>query len=268
MSSYAKVVLVTGGSSGLGLAICSRLAAMGHTVYGTSRKPDRDPSGWRLIAMDVTNEASVRKAVDEVLAREHRIDVVVNNAGLGIQGPLEDTDATLAQGLFDTNFFGMHRVCRAVLPGMRDRKSGLIINVSSVAANFGLPYRAFYSASKAALERYSEALRMEVKAFGVNVVTVQPGGFRTNIADSRLKPETISTHYKKAYDRTMEVLSNSLSNRGRDPDDLARLVARIIAAPRPRTRYRIAHVVEKLSVLLKGVLPGHWFERMLGKHSQ
>ncbi|MEO8067294.1 MAG: SDR family oxidoreductase [Flavobacteriales bacterium] len=265
MSTYAKVVLVTGGSSGIGHAICSRLAAMGHVVYGTGRKPNEEPKGWRLIAMDITDEASVRRGVDEVLALEHHIDVVVNNAGLGIQGAAEDTDVTLAQQLFDANLFGAHRVCRAVLPGMRDRKSGLIINMSSIAANFGLPYRAFYSASKAALDRYSEALRIELKPFGVSVVVVQPGEFKTNIAGSRLRPGTISAPYQKGYARAMEVLGGSL-HYSRDPDELAQVVARIIATPRPKTVYRVAQGKQKLSVLLKKLLPGHAFERMVGKH--
>ena len=265
MSTYAKVVLVTGGSGGLGLAICSRLAAMGHVVYGTSRKPDRDPSGWRLIAMDITDEASVRKGVEEVLLREHRIDVVVNNAGLGIQGVAEDTEVALAQRLFDANLFGAHRVCRAVLPGMRDRGSGLIINISSIAANFGLPYRAFYSASKAALDRYSEALSIEVKPFGVKVVTVQPGEFKTNIAGSRLRPDTISKPYEKGYTRAMEVLGGSL-HYSRDPDELAQVVAKIIATPQPKTVYRVAQGKQKLSVLFKKLLPGNVFERLVGKH--
>lgn len=265
MSTYKKVVLVTGGSSGLGLAMCNRLAAMGHTVYGTSRTPDRDPSGWRLIAMDVTDEGSVERAVQEVLLREKRMDVVVNNAGLGIQGAAEDTDVALAQRLFDANVFGAHRVCRAVLPTMRQQHSGLIINVSSIAANFGLPYRAFYSASKAALDRYSEALRIEVKPFGVKVVVVQPGEFKTSIAGSRLKPERISEAYAKGYERAMEVLGGSM-HYSRDPDELAQVVAKIIASPRPRTVYRVAQGLQKLSVQLKKVLPGHTFERMVGKH--
>ncbi len=265
MSTYAKVVLVTGGSSGIGLAICSRLAAMGHTVYGTSRKPTLDPKGWRLIAMDVTNEGSVLAAVEEVLHREKRLDVVVNNAGVGIQGPAEDTGMELVQRLFDLNVFGAHRVCRAALPGMRQRGSGLIINMSSIAANFGLPYRAFYSASKAALDRYSEALRLEVKPFGVQVVVVQPGEFRTNIAGSRLRPETIDPAYKKGYDRAMEILGGSM-HYSRDPDELAQVVAKIIASAKPKTVYRVAHGVQKLSVLLKKLMPGHAFERMVGKH--
>ncbi len=265
MSTYAKVVLVTGGSSGIGRAICSRLAAMGHIVYGTSRKPTEDPKGWRLIALDITNEDSVRAAVEEVLHREKRLDVVVNNAGVGIQGPAEDTGVELARQLFDLNVLGAHRVCRAVLPGMRQRGSGLIINVSSIAANFGLPYRAFYSASKAALDRYSEALRLEVKPFGVKVVVIQPGEFKTNIAGSRLRPTNIDPAYQKGYTRAMEVLGGSM-HYSRDPDELAQVVAKIIAAPKPKTLYRIAQGVQKFSVLLKKLMPGHAFERMVGKH--
>lgn len=265
MSFAPKVVLVTGGSSGLGHAICQRLAALGHHVVGTGRKPEATPSGWSLIAMDVTDEASVHKAVEEVIHKYGRIDVVVNNAGLGIQGPAEDIEVALAQKLFDANVFGVHRVCRAVLPHMRALKSGLIINISSIAANFGLPYRAFYSASKAAVDRYGEALSIELRPFNVQVVTVQPGEFKTNIAASRARPEKISAPYEKSYAKAMEILSGSL-HYSRDPDELARVVAQIIASPRPKSVYRVAQGVQKLSVLLKKLLPGRRFERMVGKH--
>ncbi|HRH38700.1 MAG TPA: SDR family NAD(P)-dependent oxidoreductase, partial [Flavobacteriales bacterium] len=159
MSGSKKVVLVTGGSKGLGHAICKRLVAEGHTVFGTGRKVEHGASvdGFTVLTMDITDEASVQRAIDDVMQRAGRIDVVVNNAGLGIQGPAEDITPELATRLMDTNVIGAHRVCRAVLPIMRQQRSGLIINITSVAGNFGLPYRAFYSASKAALERYSEA---------------------------------------------------------------------------------------------------------------
>lgn len=265
MISSPKVVLVTGGSSGLGKAICQRLAATGHTVTGTGRAPNEAPNGWVLIAMDVTDDASVQKAVDTVIARHSRIDVLVNNAGTGIQGAVEDIGDALAKRLFEANVFGLHRVCRAVLPHMRAQKSGLIINISSIAANFGLPYRAFYSASKAAVDRYGEALSIEVKPFGIQVVTVQPGEFNTNIPNARLRPDSISEPYRKGYERAMAILGGSL-HYSRDPDELAVVVARIIASPRPRSVYRVAQGVQKLSVLLKKVLPGRAFERMVGKH--
>lgn len=267
MSNYTKVVLVTGGSSGLGKAICSRLAAMGHTVYGTSRKAaaGEQPNGYRLVAMDVTNEASVNTAVADVVQREGRIDVLINNAGLGIQGPAEDIPVEDAQRLFDTNVFGPHRLCRAVLPHMRGQKSGLIINISSVAANFGLPYRSFYSASKAALDRYAEALSTEVERFGITVVTVQPGEFNTNIKNSRITPAHISEAYRPGYERAMEILGGSM-HYSRDPDELARVIARIMASPRPKVTYIVAQGMQKLSVQLRKVLPGRMFMGMVRKH--
>lgn len=260
-----KVILVTGGSSGLGWAMCERLSAIGHQVVGTGRRPEKDPNGWKLIAMDVTDEASVKSAVETVIGLYGRIDVLVNNAGTGIQGAVEDIDVDLAKKLFDANVFGVHRVCRAVLPHMRARKSGLVINISSIAANFGLPYRAFYSASKAAVDRYSEALSIELKPFGVHVVVVQPGEFNTNIPNARLRPAQVSEPYRKGYERAMELLNGSL-HYSRDPDELAQVVARIIATPAPKSVYRVAQGVQKLSVLLKKLLPGRRFEKLVGKH--
>ena len=265
MITSPKVILITGGSSGLGWAMCQRLAALGHVVVGTGRKPEKSPTGWTLIAMDVTDETSVKRAVEEIIAKHHRIDVLVNNAGTGIQGAVEDIEVDLAKQLFEANVFGLHRVCRAILPHMRAHKSGLIINISSIAANFGLPYRAFYSASKAAVDRYGEALSIEVKSFGINVVTVQPGEFNTNIPTARLRPAQVSEPYKKGYDRAMEILGSSM-HYSRDPDELAVVVAKIIASPKPASVYRVAQGVQKLSVLLKKLLPGRRFEKMVGKH--
>ena len=262
-----KVILVTGGSSGLGYAMCQRLAATGHRVVGTGRKPGEQPNGWQLLAMDVTDDASVQRAVAEVVRLHGRIDVLVNNAGTGIQGAVEDIPVDLARNLFEANVFGVHRVCLAVLPHMRAQKQGLVINISSIAANFGLPYRAFYSASKAAVDRYGEALSIEVRPFGIQVVTVQPGEFNTNIPNARLRPPVVSEPYRKGYDRAMEVLGGSM-HYSRDPDELALVVAKIIASPRPRSVYRVAQGVQKMSVSLKKLLPGRMVERMVGKHYQ
>lgn len=265
MSFQPKVVLVTGGSSGLGWAMCQRLAAMGHRVVGTGRKPGEQPNGWQLLAMDVTDDASVAAAVAQVIGTHGRIDVLVNNAGTGIQGAVEDIDVELAKRLFDANVFGMHRVCRAVLPHMRSQRSGLVINISSIAANFGLPYRSFYSASKAAVDRYGEALGIELKPFGIQVVTVQPGEFNTNIPQARLRPAVVSEAYRPGYERAMAVLGGSM-HYSRDPDELAVVVARIIGDPRPASVYRVAQGVQRFSVLLKKLLPGRMFERMVGRH--
>ncbi|MFN6116374.1 MAG: SDR family oxidoreductase [Flavobacteriales bacterium] len=267
MAEYVRVVLVTGGSSGLGKSICERLSAMGHKVYGTSRRTQgvEVHGAHHLVTMDVTDDASVAAAVAEVIGREGRIDVVVNNAGLGIQGAAADITPALAQQLNDTTVLGPPRVCRAVIPHMRAQRKGLIINISSIAANFGLPYRSFYSASKAALDRYSEALSTEVDRFGITVVSVQPGEFNTNIAGSRLRPEVINEANRPGYEKAMEVLGGSM-HYSRDPDELARVIAKIITEQRPATVYRVAQGIQKLSVLLKKLLPGRMFERMVRMH--
>jgi len=267
MSEYARTVLVTGASSGLGKAIAERLVAQGHQVIGTGRRvADGEVlNGVTMLRMDITDEASVKQGVEEALRRMGRIDALINNAGLGIQGPAQDIEPAMAMRLLDTNVLGAHRLCRAVLPGMRARKSGLVINITSVAGNFGLPYRAFYSASKAALERYGEALAIEEQRFGITVVNVQPGEFKTPIAEGRLRPERISPEHEAGYARAMEVLGGSM-HYSRDPDELARAVARIIASPRPKTTYIVAQGVQRFSILAKKLLPGRMFQRMVGKH--
>lgn len=267
MPTFSKVVVVTGGSSGLGRAMCSRLTATGHTVYGTSRKVNgvEKADGITLIGMDLADEAGIIKAIEEVIRREGRIDVLINNAGIGIQGPIEDISAEMALQLFDTNVIGTHRVCRAVLPHMRSAKGGLIINISSIAANFGLPYRGFYSASKAAIDRYGEALAIELAPFNISVVTVQPGEFKTPIGDKRLRPATIGEAYRSGYDRAMRILEGSLGS-SRDPDELAREIAKIISNPTPKAVYHVAEGKQKLSILIKKLLPGRMFQRLVGKH--
>lgn len=258
------VILVTGGSSGLGAAMCGRLAQAGHVVIGTSRKPPA-AKDLELIGMDIRDDASVMRAVDEVISKHGRIDVVVNNAGVGVQGAVEDIDPGLALQAFDTNVVGALRVCRAVLPHMRVRKKGLIIQVSSIAAEFGLPYRGFYSASKAALDRMTESLRIEVMPFGIKVVTVRPGEFKTPIAAGRLRPAAVGQAYRARYERAMHVLDGGLGY-SRDPGELAHVVERIINDPSPCNTYRVARGKQLFSVLLKKVLPGRVFERMVRRH--
>lgn len=262
MPQSPKVILVTGGSSGIGRAICKHLAVQGYTVFGTSRHPKEQPEGYRMVTMDLGDDVLVQRAVDDVLASAGRIDVVVNNAGQGIQGATEDLRPDQAAALFDTNVLGAHRVCRAVLPPMRAQGAGLIINITSLAANFGLPYRGFYSASKAALERYTETLSMEVRAFGIHAVTLQPGEYNTNIGAGRIRPDVIGEPYGKGYERAMELLGGSL-HYSRDPGEVGRLVSRIIAARRPVGVYYAAHGKQRLAVLLKKVLPAGLFQRLM-----
>ena len=182
----SKVVLITGGSSGIGKSIGEFLHTKGFVVYGTSRNPEKiQNSVFPLIALDVRDTQSIYRAVGEILAKSGRIDVVINNAGVGITGPIEEIPTEEIKNNFETNLFGPIEVMKAVLPQMRTQKSGLIINITSIAGYMGLPYRGIYSASKGALELITEALRMETKQFGIYITNIAPGDFATNIASGR-----------------------------------------------------------------------------------
>ncbi|MGD1994460.1 MAG: SDR family oxidoreductase, partial [Anaerolineae bacterium] len=179
-----EVVLITGASSGIGKACADHLVQQGYRVFGTSRRAPFPPQPAKpgepvMIRLDVDDEASVGQVVGHLHQSVGHIDVVVNNAGFGVAGAVEDTTLAEARAQMETNFFGVVRVCRAVLPRMRERGAGLIVNVSSLGGVIALPFQAFYSASKFAVEGFTEALRMEVKPFGVQVVLIQPGDLST-----------------------------------------------------------------------------------------
>jgi len=262
MTNGPKVILVTGACTGLGRAFCERLHHEGHVVTGTCRDPWSQPEGWHLIRLDVTDDASVQAVVDDVIKRHGRIDVLVNNAGVGIEGALEDTGPDIAQKALDTNLIGLHRMCRAVLPHMRAQGSGLIINISSMLAGFGMPYRAFYSATKAAVDRYSEGLRGEVRPLGIRVVVVEPGGYRTNIHHARLRPKRASKVYRSRYHKAMAVLEKD-EEQALHPDGCAQVLARIVTMEDPADLYRPGQFGARLGILLHALLPRRLFERLL-----
>jgi NAD(P)-dependent dehydrogenase (short-subunit alcohol dehydrogenase family) len=193
----AKVVLITGASSGIGAACAQLLAQRGFNVYGSSRDPDFRPANFRPLQMDVCDDQSVERAVARVIAEAGSIDAVVNNAGCGLAGAVEDTTTPEAMHQMDVNFMGAFRVTRAVLPGMRQRRSGVIVNVSSLGGLFGLPFQSFYSASKFALEGFTESLRHEVGGYGIRVVLVEPGDVKTGFTASRVL--TAATNSASAY---------------------------------------------------------------------
>ena len=181
-----KVILVTGASSGLGLATANALAAQGHSVYGAARSIDKvKNASFHTLTLDVTDDDSVKAAVDKIITAEGRIDVLINNAGNGITGPLYAMPVDLAKKQFEVNFFGVVRVTSAVLPSMIASKQGLVINISSLAGLFGLPYQGLYSASKFAIQGYSESLRMELQNTGVRVTVLNPGDFKTDFTGNR-----------------------------------------------------------------------------------
>lgn len=263
----SKVVLITGGSSGIGKSVGEFLTQKGFVVYGTSRNPERYPSSqFNLVKLDVADTESIEKAIEKVISESGRLDVLINNAGAGITGPIEEIPDAEIQRNFETNFFGPIRVIKAVLPQMRTQNSGLIINVTSIAGYMGLPYRGIYSASKGALELLTEAFRMEIKDFNIHMTNVAPGDFATNIAAGRYHaPILENSPYKKPYGDTLSLMDTHVSS-GKDPQLMAAAIYKIINTPNPKIHYKVGEFMQKFSIVLKRILPDKVYENMLRKH--
>ncbi len=264
----SKVVLITGGSSGLGKATGVYLKQRGYTVYGTSRNPSRlgNDFPFELLAMDVTDSESISTAVQQVLAKEGKLDVLVNNAGIGITGPIEETPDMEIRKAFETNFHGPVNVIKSVLPAMRSQGSGHIINITSIAGYMGLPYRGIYSATKSALEITTEALRMETRQFGVRITNLAPGDFATNIAAGRYHaPVLDGSPYNGSYQKTLDLMNEHV-DKGEDPMKVARVIHNIINTSNPKVHYRVGAFLQKFSIVLKRILPDKVYERMLMNH--
>jgi NAD(P)-dependent dehydrogenase (short-subunit alcohol dehydrogenase family) len=265
-----RVILITGASSGFGYACALHLIQRGYRVYGTSRgakyeqrtgKHDVEGLYHKMIPMDVRDQISVEKGINHILKHEGRIDIAVNNAGFGIAGSVEDTSIEEAKNQFDTNFFGVWRVCRAVLPHMRKQGFGYIINISSLAGLIGIPFQGAYSATKFALEGFTEVLRMEVKRFGIKVVLIEPGDFNTGFTQNRKK--TVGAQKSKIYSDqfhpALSVMEKDEMN-GLSPDKVALLLEKIINQPKPKLRYTSGKLEQRIAPFVKKVLPASLFE--------
>jgi NAD(P)-dependent dehydrogenase (short-subunit alcohol dehydrogenase family) len=257
--SEPRVILITGASSGIGQASASFLADRGFTVFGTSRQPRSNTAdGFLMLQLDVTSDESVNACVQAVIQRTGRMDILINNAGYGISGAIEETSIQEAKSQFETNFFGAVRMVKSVLPIMRQQRCGQIINISSMGGVVGNPFLGFYSASKFALEGYTEALRHEVKRFNIHVSLVQPTYFKTNAANAGRRTAEIIDDYSEMHQRASAVIRERIQN-GMNPTLVAELIFRIIQSRSPRLRY----CVGKGSLLprMKGIIPQSMFER-------
>ena len=260
------VILITGITSGFGHAMAQQLNADGHKVYGTYRKNSPQIPGVTYLKADVQDVESLRAAVGSVMQQEGRIDTLISNAGMGIGGPLEFTSMDDAQRQMDVNFTGMVRLLTLVVPIMRRQRHGHIICISSIGGLMGLPYQGMYSASKFAIEGYCEALRLEVRQFGINVTVINPGDFFTGFTAARTKdlPAEATTAYP-GYSNSMKGIESD-ERSGLQPEFLARRISRIVRKKRPANRYIIATTVQKASVLLKALLPAKWYDRILAAY--
>ena len=260
------VILITGITSGFGRAMAQRLSADGHKVYGTHRKAQDLLPGVTYIRADVQSDEDCEAAVRQVIDAEGRIDVFINNAGMGIGGPLEFCSLEDARRQMDINWMGMVRFLHHVLPAMRKQGGGKILCFSSIGGLMGLPFQGLYSASKFAIEGYCEALRLETKALGIQVVVIEPGDFATSFTAQRksvVAPEAYEVY--KPYAKSLESIEHDETT-GLKPEYLAAKVSRIVRKKRPRYHYIISTLEQRLSVTLKAILPPRWFARILGAY--
>lgn len=258
----SKVILITGVSSGFGLTTAKHLAAIGHKVYGSVRRKIDEIQGVGLVNMDVTDLISVREAINYVISRERRIDVLINNAGVGIAGSIEETSAEELDLQMKTNFTGTVYTTQTVIPFMRQQNSGTIINISSIGGLMGLPFQGFYSASKFAVEGYSQALSLEVKPFKINVVIVNPGDFATQFtANRKISATGNSSHYPFFKNALKEIEKHEIA--GLHPTAIAHKIAYIVSSQNPAFRYVVASPSQKLSVWLYKMMPYKMFAKIL-----
>ncbi len=268
MTPRSPVVLISGVSSGIGRAIASAFAAKGFDVFGTSRSPGKTEPilGVELVQLDVTDAASVSRAVSTVIERAGRIDILVNNAGFGVLGAAEESSMAQARQLFDTNFFGLVALTREVLPHLRGQGSGRIINISSVLGILPAPYGALYSASKYAVEGYSESLDHETRDFGVRVSVVEPAYTATLFESNAAEADSPIDSYATTREHVRKVMADAVRG-GDDPEVVARVVLRAATSRTPKLRYPAGPLARRLT-LLKRFAPAALLDKGVRKASK
>lgn len=267
-----RVVLVTGASSGIGLSVSKLLASRGWTVWAGARRVERmavlKPLNIRVVRLDVTDDVSVASCVETIIKEEGRIDVLVNNAGFGLYGPVETVPASEARRQIDVNLFGMAALIRAVVPHMRRQGGGRIVNISSMAGKVHTAYGAWYHASKFAVEGFSDALRVELKPFGIKVIVVEPGLVRTawnSIAGDALLKYSAGTPYEPSAARVAQVMNRLYAlPKGLKAGKVARTVCRAIERRHPRCHYLVGFMAAP-SVFVRRVLPSSLYDKLLMK---
>jgi len=260
-----KVILITGISSGFGKKTAELLSKNGHIVYGTIRTDcDVDPN-IKVLRMDLTDVDTIKNAVDTVIQNEGKIDVLINNAGMHLGGPIEEAPVELFTRQMNANFNGLVHILQATLPFMRKNGGGTIINFSSIGGLMGLPFQPFYSSSKFAIEGLSEALRMEVKPFNIKVVVINPGDFHTSNTTNRINITVPGGPYEEQFKKSIAIIGKDETG-GWDPEIMARKISSIVDKKNPRNRYIVASFEQKLACMLQKVLSSKLFFSIIGSH--
>lgn len=257
----SKVVLITGASAGIGQATAERLHGAGWTVIGASRR-GTSSGGWQPLEMDVDDDEDTKRGVAAVIDEHGRIDAVVASAGWGLAGPVELTPIDQAKAQVETNFWGVVRVVQSALPSMRNQQTGRLVLISSIGGLIALPFQAFYSASKYALEGYAEGLAYEVEPFGIHVTLIEPGNIRTDFTASRRTIEGEETNgvYTQATERAITLMEKDERN-GAPPELVAGVIERVLESGRPRRRVSVGKVGERIGIPAKRLLPHRLFEK-------
>ena len=261
------IALVTGASSGIGLATAQALRRDGYRVFGTSRKPMPDPAdGITMLICDVSNDVSVQNAVDAVLGRAGRIDLLVNNAGIGLLGGAEESTTAQAKAVFDINVFGIMRMTNAVLPVMRRQRGGRIVNLSSILGLIPAPYNALYASTKHAIEGYSESLDHEVRTQGIRIVLVEPGVTRTAFEDNITRPDRPLAVYDTVRADAQKLMREIVAS-GDAPEVVADAVVRAANAASPRRRYTAGKAARQIR-FIRRFLPESFVDNSLRKFNR
>ena len=224
----SKVILITGTSSGFGKSIAEKLHSLGHIVIGTSRNADNIKSDYLTMSLNINDYEMSKHLIAEIVSNHGKIDILINNAGINITGPIESMKISDMKKVFETNFFSHLNVIQSVLPGMRLNRSGIIINITSIAGYLGLPFWGAYCASKASFNIIAESLNIELKKFNINVVNIAPGDYKTEILSNRVDSNIANTSpYHKEYSRVINSVNGKMED-GRDPNEVADLVLSLI----------------------------------------
>ena len=260
----SKVILITGTSSGFGKSIAKKLHSLGHIVIGTSRNADNIKSDYLTMSLNINDYEMSKQLIAEIVSNHGKIDILINNAGINITGPLELMEISDMKKVFETNFFSHLNVIQSVLPGMRLNRSGIIINITSIAGYLGLPFWGAYCASKASFNIIAESLNIELKKFNINVVNIAPGDYKTEILSNRVDSNIANTSpYHKEYSRLINSVNGKMED-GRDPNEVADLVLKIIKQKNPKINYLVGGFLEK-KITLKSLFPDKFFQKIIMK---
>lgn len=257
-------LVITGTSSGIGFELSEYFGKKGHKVYGLSRKVT-ESDYFISVSVDITSSLQVESAIAQIVQSEGQIDVLINNAGMGMVGAVEDTQPEEIQQLFNLNLTGSVLLMKAVLPQMRKQRSGKILNISSIASEMGLPFRGFYSASKAALDKVTEASRYEVSPWNIQVSVLHLGDIKTNIAENRIRT-TVSQPYLGTFEKVYGLM-NAHVNKGTPPVKVAEFIEELISKKHLKAHYYFGKFGQKIGIPIKHFLPQNWFEKLMRRYN-